>query len=491
MKRKQKEKYKAKALKPSVKKHLRSLNMSSEYAYFAWCTRNHFLPSYEKSKREMAAECKAQAREQKSLQSQARLHHNPEQFLRDACLTQLDLELLHRPGWREIGDAIANSNRDKKQRQQLLALLVDLHQKTKLVFETTTLEGQSVYYIQALIALNNYRSQWIRQPKDWTPNTHNIHGQFSSLLEHLFVQYEPVPAFMDAAWLRTDKCAKTYRQWYLHLAAGQNMRRVDVGVAFTKKMARHFVQAPSNYSIEAAINWAHIHALGGDRRLVEAVSASRIKTKGVTHPFWAAVVRFFIEHPMLDRVHVAPIADYLQVQKFAVREYVTGPGVLEKVLPPQPTLSMRGRTPDALLNQVARWHGRLAKSSTAENVFFKKSGIPEFRKKVGEKKEDAWQIRELLSGAALVLESRKMGHCVSTYAEACASGHCSIWALEYVTLKGTQKRQTIEVDRSGMIVQCRGKLNRYPTRAELSIIKQWSHAAGLSLSVYVARSVVA
>ena len=53
MKRKQKEKYKAKALKPSVKKHLRSLNMSSEYAYFAWCTRNHFLPSYEKSKREM------------------------------------------------------------------------------------------------------------------------------------------------------------------------------------------------------------------------------------------------------------------------------------------------------------------------------------------------------------------------------------------------------------------------------------------------------
>jgi len=188
---------------------------------------------------------------------------------------------------------------------------------------------------------------------------------------------------------------------------------------------------------------------------------------------------------MLDRSHVGPIIDYIYAQKFEVRECVTAPGVVEYIKPQQPNLSMRGRTPEALLKQVDRWHGNLAKSKDAQNYFFKKSGLAEFRQKTGEDKQHIWRIRELLSGAELIKEGREMQHCVASYARRCAAGSCSIWAMEYVSSKGIEKHQTIEVTRLKQIVQSRGKRNRYPTKSELSIIKKWAQTVGLSISPYV------
>jgi hypothetical protein len=188
---------------------------------------------------------------------------------------------------------------------------------------------------------------------------------------------------------------------------------------------------------------------------------------------------------MLDRLHVGPIIDYLHAQKFEVRECVTAPGVVERIYPPQPNLSMRARTAEALLKQVDSWHGNLSKSSDAQKYFFKKSGIPEYKQKTGEDKQDIWRIRELLSGAELIKEGRKMQHCVASYTRACAAGTCSIWAMEYVSSNGIQSPQTIEVSRLKQIVQCRGKRNAYPTKSELNIIKKWGQTVGLSLSPYV------
>ena len=93
----------------------------------------------------------------------------------------------------------------------------------------------------------------------------------------------------------------------------------------------------------------------------------------------------------------------------------------------------------------------MAKSSAAQNTFFKASGIPGFSQRTGENKQNIWQIKELLSGDELIVEGRAMRHCVASYASACAAGRCSIWAMEYVMPQGTQKRQTIEVsdDKNG------------------------------------------
>lgn len=486
MKRKQKNtSYQRSGLKPSVKKHLKRLGLSHEQAYFSWCIQRSFAASLDKSNSEREAEYKVHQCEQVGRKEQNRMHHNPDLFLREACAGKLDPAKLHRPGWREVGKAIAQSSSAKKQRQQLAELLTWLNRKSKFVFGTAELGRQQFHYIQALVMLNRYRDSWIRKLEDWAPDTHNSHGQFVSLLNHLLVQYS-MPEFMHTVWSRTDKPSNQYRGWYLHVAAGHNIRTAKLSVPFTKKMAHCFMQSPHYCSIEMAINWANIQALGGDPRLTEAVLSSRIGSSLKNHNFWTSVVRFFIDHPMLDRAHVGPIVDYLHAQKFEVRECVSGPGVVELIQPPQPNLSMKGRSPESLLKQVERWHGSLAKSSGAQNTFFKASGIRGFRQKTGEHKQNTWQIKELLSGAELIVEGRAMKHCVASYASACAAGRCSIWTMEYMTPQGIQKRQTIEVRNDKTVVQCRGKRNVLPTAAEFNVIQRWSAAAGLAIAPYLA-----
>jgi hypothetical protein len=85
----------------------------------------------------------------------------------------------------------------------------------------------------------------------------------------------------------------------------------------------------------------------------------------------------------------------------------------------------------------------------------------------------------------LIEEGRRMRHCVATYAEVCAAGECSIWAMELHRPGGLEKRQTVEIDRHGVIVQSRGRQNRLPNQGEFDVLRQWSRDAGLSIGPYV------
>ncbi|TVQ81900.1 MAG: hypothetical protein EA357_11275 [Micavibrio sp.] len=485
MKRKSKKApFQSNALKPSIKKHLKALGLTSDSQYFAWCHQRNFDQSLDKSREEIQEEYAAYRDERLMRKENTRVHHNPERFLEESCMGKIDPQTIRRSGWHEIAQALAKTSGGKEHRKHLARFLLQLNKKAKFVFEEAAFGTRKYLYIQALINLHSYKNLWIRHVDDWTPETHNVHGQFSSLLHHLLAQYT-VPEFMSSAWFRTDEISKDYRDWYIHVANGQNIRTASLPLPFTRKMAHWFMQAPDHCSIENAIKWGHIIALGGDERLVEEVLTTRIAECMDNYDFWVSVYRFFIDNPMLDRSHVGPIIDFLYTQKFEVQECVTGPGIIEYIQPPQPNLCMKGRTAESLISQVERWHGQLSKSSAALKLFFKKSGIPEYRQKTGDRKENIWSIRELLSGAELVQEGREMKHCVASYARACAEGNCSIWTLEYTRANVVEKCQTIEVRSDKNIVQVRGKGNRYPTQSELGIIRNWAQTAGLSVSPYV------
>lgn len=483
MKRKKKKDtvYQASGPKPSVKKHLKALGFSNVQSYFGWCAAAGFPMSVDKQRDDLNRELLTFERQQETQKSQVRVHHNPVRFLEAACFGELEPAEVTRVGWHEVCEAIARSKKGKQYRRSLANFLTTLQTKTKFVFATTAYGTSTFYYIHALIQIHEYQSVWLRSLDNWVPTTHNMYGQFTSLLNHLFLQYA-VPDFMNSAWFRTDRLAKTYRDWYLHMAAGYNIRKACLLVPMNKKMAHHFMQASNVCSIEQALNWANVQALEGDERLANAILASKIGENLKNYAFWTSVIRFFVDNPMLERTHVGPIVDYLYAQKFERRECVTGPGIVEHIPPPQPNLSMKGRTPDALLKQVEQWHGNLAKSSGAQKYFFKRLGIPEFRQATGPKKQMIWQIKELLSGAQLIEEGQAMKHCVASYARVCALGYCSIWAMTCVTPHGAKKHQTIEVSREKVIVQCRGLNNRLPTAEEFAVIQKWSIAAGLSIS---------
>ncbi len=415
------------AIKLRVRKHIESLELPKlDYVtpldtYFSWCNDHGFRASTDKSQKELDQEVAALRRDRERSKQERKAQRSPRKFLEQICTGARNLGEINNPTWREICGSIQHSKKDKASRQSLLDLLLTVYDKADFLTESITFGGQPFLYVDALIKLNDRRGQWIRPLGDWQVTTHNSRRQFSSLVQHLAAEY-PVPPFMESAWFRHDRGSHTLREWYVHVGMGKNIRTAKTPVPLTKKMAHHFAAAPRHYSIENAIRWGQVHALGGGRRLTEALLGTVIGNTFKHDEFWLSVIRFFVANPLLDRRHVGPIIDYLNNQKFVTREVVAGPGRVEIIDPPQPGLTMSRRTVDTLLRQVDDWHRELGRSARAARHYFKSSGIKPFERATGRKKEKVWKVRELLSGADLIAEGKKMRHCVASYADSCARG---------------------------------------------------------------------
>ncbi|MFH2045414.1 MAG: PcfJ domain-containing protein [Pseudomonadota bacterium] len=378
----------------------------------------------------------------------------------------------------EFARAIYKGSKEFKNVSQLIEILTFLEEKSKLL--------KDIRHIQGAIELSKKSEQWIRPYANWQAPSHNPDKQFSSFARHLLANY-PIPRFMDNAWLKGNEL---HQKWFIHIGAGKNIRSAEnLPIPLTKKIAHYFLLAPENYAIEAAMRWGQIHALAGDKRIVEALLESRIIDDFRDNDFWSSVFRFFIKNPMLDTIHINPIIDYIWNQKYENRVVFVERGVAEEVGPEQPNFSMRGRTVNSLLRQVDDWHRQLGKEIKSGNLQWKKSLFHDFQFIEGsEKKKNMkiWIIKELLSSKELVVEGRQQRHCVATYAHSCHNGKCSIWTMDVQTEEGIEKLLTIELNHPEKIIkQVRGKKNRIPTDKEIEILKRWSVKEHLDVAGYI------
>jgi hypothetical protein len=347
-------------------------------------------------------------------------------------------------------------------------------------------------FADALLALSAHHLDWIRPLRDWRKPSHNIGRQFRSLVRHLIARYD-VPAFLDAAWLGgLTADAVQYQGWYKHIASGRNIRTApDLPVPLTKKQAHHFLRAPDDFDIPSAFWWARIIDLGGDERLVRSILTTRVGTSFDVDEFWLSVLRFFAANPMLDPAHHGPIVDFLRHQKFepSVPNPIAGGPGEPPLIPAQPNLSMKGRTPESVLRAMREWHRSLAQGRAKTiAVSWGPSGFPDFVHEDGAGEDGRlYRIVELLSSSELFAEGRAMRHCVASYADSCASGRTSIWSMRKSIESGRVIRlATIEVsNKQRTIVQVRGRCNRLPTKGELAILQGWSEADGPALSYWM------
>ncbi len=253
-------------------------------------------------------------------------------------------------------------------------------------------------------------------------------------------------------------------------------------------MAHHFMEAPTDLTVDEALRWGQIHGLGGAERLSRAVLGSRLGTNFKNDEFWSTVIQFFIANPMMDLTHIGPIVDYIGNQRFAPRDVFVAPGVVERHGPAQPNFTLKGRTVASLLRQVEAWHRALSKIEQPQ-AEWSRSGIEPFQFFEGAEHDGnrkIWTMTELLSTKALVAEGRAMKHCVASYARSCARGDCSIWTLEVETFVGRSKVLTVEVhNRSRLICQARGKCNIAPGEKYRSLLHRWAEKAGLGVAKHV------
>jgi PcfJ-like protein len=346
------------------------------------------------------------------------------------------------------------------------------------------------HFANALLALSARADDWVRPLDTWRARTHNARRQFQSLLRHLVARYD-VPTFLDAAWLEGLTADGVRHQgWFKHLADGRNIRTAnDLPIPLTRKQAHIFLQTPDDFDIPSAFRRALIVDLGGDERLVRSILATRLGTAFGDEEFWASVVRFFIAHPELKPTHHGPIIDFLHDAKFVPsvpNPHADQPGQ-PPLVPPQPNLSIKGRTPESLRRAVADWHRELAERQAAATAVgsWEPSGFTPFvREEDTEHGLRVYEVTELLTSQELFEEGKAMSHCVASYARSCASGRSSIWSLRVQIESGRVVRlATIEVRLSDRkIIQIRRRSNKPSTSRELSLLNRWEYVGGPGLT---------
>ena len=466
-----------------VAKHIDRLCLRDEADYAEWCRARGFRVSCQKSWSELDREWCAYGGELATARESLRVDRAPQSLLVRVCAGEIGAAELSRPRWRALAERIERAGLDRGERRALRSLASRLRKRGNLLLAEGCFGDERFPYVDGLIALSRAHPGWIRSPNLWVPRSHNARRQFASLSRHLLARY-PVPAFLDAAWLRGDPAADRYRAWFRHIGAGRSLRLLTAPIRWTKRAGHHFLRAPEHYSVEQALRWGQIRALGGEPRLVEAVVASRLGTSLENEAFWSTVLAFLARHPWLDPAQVGPIVDYLHDQRFTRQDVFVARGDRRQLPPPQPRLSMKGRSLEALLRQVERWHRDLARSGPGAGRSWGPSGIGELDFETGVRGENlrVWRVRELLSAAELRREGSAMHHCVATYASGCASGHSSIWTLELWSFERVQKRLTIALNANHVIVECRGRCNRPPNTQERQILSRWAEQEGLTIS---------
>lgn len=293
--------------------------------------------------------------------------------------------------------------------------------KTDL-FETTP-------NVQAAISIAASCRHFLRPLQNWKRPAYNADKQLGALLRHLFVLYD-MPIFMDSAWTSGHAL---HQQWYLHLGQGKNIRTADgLPLRLTKRMAHEFLRAPDYYSIAAALRWAQVRALGGDLYLSDALLDSRLVDNFDNDQFWFSVLQFLVANPLIDCHQITPIIDFIYHQKFAERFVFTEAGLAERVGPPAPDFSMKGRSAANLLELVDAWHVELGQDRANKSARWKKSAVRDFEFVMGaaeSRNMKIYRLRELLSGAELQAEGQRLRHCVGSYTSSCVSGRSTIWSM--------------------------------------------------------------
>ncbi len=464
-------------LDPSTERHIfRELGFASVDEYRRWCTENRLQSSVRKSDLQRRQERELYRRQTADRALlRARRSHNRAHAIRRICLGEIDEETVAD----EPLKIIAQACRKHAAAGALRDYLIQIDSLSKILSSRDS--------TIAVLNLYRYEREWRRDLCDWKPHSHNIEKQLSSLAMHLLCEYEP-PAFMVGVWHKKNR---TRQRWYIHLGQGGSIRTAaGLPAPLTKRMAHWFTQAPEHYSPRAAIRYGQVLALGGDRRVADAILATRMAIDFSDNKFCLELIRFFARNPMLDTAHYQPIVDYIWNQKYENQAVFVARGVVQEQDPPQPGFSMGGRTPGTLLRRVEEWHARLGRTAKGGLLQWTRSGIPDFELVEGKRESRnmrVWRIIELVSSQELEEEGRILGHCVATYASSCRNRVSSIWSVRLETATDATRRLTLELNvKRKEIVQARGLRNRLPDAKEMAVLKRWASAAGLSVATWVA-----
>jgi hypothetical protein len=456
---------------PGLQRHLAALGLETAPEYQAWCRKRGVSDALRKSadqrKRELRLHDETRALE--ALKNARRMTRTPRETIGAIYRREIGGEELKGDLFHAIDVAFRSAVGKDGAREALYTLLLVAEERSDLLSLRPAHPrfGESPFntFVHGLLGLARRHRNWVREPEPWEPSSHNPRRQFGSLARRLLARY-PVPAFMDAAWFEGGRDAAAHQEWFERIGRGENLRTAALPLAYTRMMAHEFPSAPPDLTIPEALRWGQVRGMGGGEGLARAALGTFLAELTPEEPFWATVLLFFAQNPMLDPDQVGPIVDYIRDVKFTPVERRGEDGRVETAPPPFPGFSMKGRTVPALLERVEAWHRELAKEARAPAQAWKPSGLNGYSADEAEGEDVCrWTVTELLSAEELREEGRAMSHCVRSYAANCAKGKVSVWSVRREDpATGVRKRAlTVAVKNDTRIItEARGKQNVSP-----------------------------
>ena len=274
------------------------------------------------------------------------------------------------------------------------------------------------------------------------------------------------------------------------MATGRNLRDAPrLPTPLTKRVAHHVLQAPDDLGIPAALRYGQVIALGGDDDLARSLAATRLQADFTAADFWASVLAWFVAHPEVAPADHRAIVDYLYHTRFVPQvanpaSRLRGKTRQALLVPAQPHLSMKGRTPAALLRLVNRWRHEIQTRPLVTEAWAPSGIAPLVVIQGIGAEQERFETTELIGTDELEAEGQALNHCVYSYSGSCRAGLASIWSLTVEDPAGQIKRLlTLEVrGDQPAIVQAKGHHNRRPTTAELILLTRWSLDGGPELA---------
>lgn len=371
----------------------------------------------------------------------------------------------------------------RKHRTGLLAFLHAVQGRSGLLrpvhYQRAADEHQADAIARGLAALHDHRKHWLRPVENWGPRETRPLPLFSSLVHHLVAE-RPTPPVLLSAWFQGDYfCGHRARRWFLHAARGKSLRTAGFPLKMSRRTAHEFAHAPAHFSIEFALRWAQVRALGGSDQLARAFAQTDLGWNFNHAEFWTSFIQWFISGLGADPNRVGPIVAYLLDQKFDYRPAIIGEDTEIHLGPPQPELSIKGRTIAALWRKAVEWQARRKEETKRVLVRWDRSNIGEYRN--CDEQGRHWTIRELLDSDDLAAEGKVMKNCVADYTEACQRRETTIWSIEIEQPEGRKRAATVEANpEKRTIVQARAKCNKALDEPCLTFLKAWADREGLN-----------
>lgn len=338
-------------------------------------------------------------------------------------------------------------------------------------------------------AQRGFSAEVARDPQSWRPQmkTRDAARLRLAAARHLYALY-PVPSTLERIWIDDTGLlaeeVRLRRHWYITAARGGSLYKAGASTWLTRKEVHAFLNPSAGLGFDEAFWEAIARSYAGEAAMALRIARSKIaRAPRGEIDFWRGVVRFFCANP-------APLETMDDLFDH-----------LADCRRRDPHYSLEGRTLPALTRRMLEWHHDVAAIERIEmmrrraqggggnawafNAAWPGSPLADWEwvpsSKDAKAKGERFVVRQLKKAEDLVMETRAMRHCVSTYAGKCIAGQASIWSLRRCTKTSIDRLLTIEVDQQQQAIQVRGFANRLAHADERNVLERWTKARGITL----------